>query len=178
SGRFVFGVEGDLDATHIRASLTQNAISLAAGFPPTFFGNVAANSTFENDWVGTLRGRLGVTWDRAMFYGTGGVAFAGTTVNTNFVYTPPAIALPAFIQPGPTGASSSHVLTGWTLGVGGEWFVSQRVSVGAEYRHSDFGHHTYVLGFDVNAPAAPVQTSIKYTTDQVTRRANWHFDWR
>jgi outer membrane immunogenic protein len=175
SGRVVFGAEADLDATHIRASLTQNVVSFA-GFPPGFFGNVATNSVFGNNWIGTVRGRLGLAWDRVMVYGTGGIAFAGTTVNTSFVYTPPANALPAFIQPGPTGASSSQVIAGWTVGFGGEWFVGERVSVGAEYRHSDFGHRTYTLGFDtVNAP---VTTSVHYTTDQATLRANWHFDGR
>jgi outer membrane immunogenic protein len=176
SGRVVFGAEADLDATHIRASLTQNAVSLATGFPPGFFGNVAANSVFENDWIGTVRGRLGLAWDRVMVYGTGGIAFAGTSVNTTFVYTPPANALPAFIQPGPTGASSSQVIAGWTVGFGGEWFVGERLSVGAEYRHSDFGRQNYTLGFDtINAP---LTTSVHYTTDQVTLRANWHFDGR
>src|SRR5215470_18077958 len=34
SGHVVFGVEGDLDATHIRASLTRNAAPVAGGFPP------------------------------------------------------------------------------------------------------------------------------------------------
>jgi outer membrane immunogenic protein len=177
SGRVVFGAEADLDATHIHTSLTRNAVNFA-GFPPGFFGNVAATSNFDNDWIGTVRGRLGLAWDRMMLYGTGGIAFAGTSSSTAFTYTPPANAIPAFIQPGPTGASSSQILAGWTVGFGGEWFVGERVSVGAEYRHSDFGHHTYALGFDVNVPAMPVSTSIHYTTDQVTLRANWHFDGR
>jgi outer membrane immunogenic protein len=176
SGRVVFGAEADLDATHIRASLTQNAVSLATGFPPGFFGNVAANSVFENDWIGTVRGRLGLAWDRVMLYGTGGIAFAGTSVNTTFVYTPPANALPAFIQPGPTGNNWSQIIAGWTVGAGVEFFVSDRVSVGAEYRHSDFGRQNVLLGFDI--ANAPVYTDVKYTTDQVTVRANWHFDWR
>jgi hypothetical protein len=44
----------------------------------------------------------------------------------------------------------------------------------AEYRHSDFGRQTCLLGFDTDAPAAPIFGSVKYTADQVTVRANWH----
>jgi outer membrane immunogenic protein len=171
--QFVFGVEGDVDATRIRASITRNAIPAAVA-PPGFFGNVASNSTFNSDWMASIRGRVGITSGRALFYGTAGVAFADSSVNTGFVYTPPANALPAFIQPGPTGARSSQTLVGWTAGVGGEWMFNNKVSLGAEYRHSDFGRQTYLLGFDTNLPAAPVYGVVKYTTDQVTVRANWH----
>jgi outer membrane immunogenic protein len=169
----VFGVEADLDATHIRASLTRNATSFAAGFPPGFFGTVSANSTFESDWIASVRGRLGLAFDRLLLYGTGGIAIAGSRVNTAFVYTPPAIALPAFVQPGPTGANSSQVLMGWTVGAGAEWAVTDAVSVGAEYRHSDFGSQNYLLGADIIP--TPISENVKYTTDQVTVRANWHF---
>jgi outer membrane immunogenic protein len=169
--QWVFGVEGDIDATHIRASIARNAINLA-GFTPAFDGNVASMSTFSNDWVGSIRGRVGIATGRALFYGTAGVAFADSSVNTGWIYTPPANAIPAFIQPGPTGARSSQTLVGWTAGVGGEWMFTNKVSVGAEYRHSDFGTHSYLLGIDTAGTA--VFGNVKYTADQVTVRANWH----
>jgi hypothetical protein len=49
---------------------------------------------------------------------------------------------------------------------------SNAVSLGAEYRHSDFGRQTYLLGFDTQP--LPVYGSVKYTTDQATVRLNWH----
>jgi outer membrane immunogenic protein len=173
--RWVFGVEGDVDATRIRASLSRNAFPAVAGAPPGLWGTVTANSTFNSDWMASIRGRVGITAGPMLFYGTGGVAFADSSVNTGWLYTPPANAIPALIQPGPTGARSSQNLVGWTAGVGGEWMVNTNVSVGAEYRHSDFGTHSYLLGSDVNVPAAPVFTNVHYTADQVTVRANWHF---
>ena len=51
----MFGVEGDVDATRIRASLTRNALDFT-GFPPGFFGTVAATSIFSSDWMAWLRG--------------------------------------------------------------------------------------------------------------------------
>ena len=41
-----------------------------------FFNNAGLNATRRNiDWFGTVRGRLGYAWDRALLYVTGGVAF-------------------------------------------------------------------------------------------------------
>lgn len=174
SHNIVFGAEADLDATHIRGTLTSTAVPVPAA---TGIGTVVTSSAFENNWVASVRGRLGVAFDRAMFYGTGGIAFAQTSVNTAFTFTPPANAIPGSVGAGPTGNNWSQVLAGWTAGVGAEFYVAEHVSVGAEYRHSDFGHQNNVLlGFDTTG--APIYTNIKYVTDQVTVRANWHFDWR
>jgi len=48
---------------------------------------------------------------------------------------------------------------------------NSNVSVGAEYRHSDFGSQSYLLGFDTAGTA--VFGNVKYTADPVTVRANW-----
>src|SRR6266478_1164896 len=53
---WVFGLEGDLDWTNIKGS----------------FVNVACPTgcQTQNDWLGTVRGRLGYAWDRVMPYVT------------------------------------------------------------------------------------------------------------
>jgi outer membrane immunogenic protein len=55
SGPWVFGVEGDLEAS---------------GADDTF-----APWKFSNPWFGTLRGRVGYAVGNALLYGTGGLAF-------------------------------------------------------------------------------------------------------
>jgi outer membrane immunogenic protein len=55
SGPWVFGVEGDIEAT---------------GASDTF-----ASWKFSNPWFGTVRGRAGYTFDNILVYGTGGLAF-------------------------------------------------------------------------------------------------------
>jgi outer membrane immunogenic protein len=55
SGPWVFGVEGDIEAT---------------GAADTF-----APWKFSNPWFGTLRGRAGYAVNNVLFYGTGGLAF-------------------------------------------------------------------------------------------------------
>jgi outer membrane immunogenic protein len=55
SSHWVFGVEGDIEAT---------------GADDTF-----APWKFSNPWFGTLRGRAGYTFHNVLFYGTAGLAF-------------------------------------------------------------------------------------------------------
>jgi outer membrane immunogenic protein len=59
SGQFVFGVEGDLNAS---------------GASDTF-----APWKFSNPWFGTVRGRAGYAMNNILLYGTGGLAFGGVT---------------------------------------------------------------------------------------------------
>ena len=58
--RFVFGVEGDLQASDINAS------------KDVAFGN----TTTDIDWFSTVRGRVGIAAGPWLLYGTGGVALA------------------------------------------------------------------------------------------------------
>src|SRR5580693_445561 len=55
NGPWVFGIEGDIEAT---------------GADDTF-----APWKFSNPWFGTLRGRAGYTFNNVLFYGTAGLAF-------------------------------------------------------------------------------------------------------
>lgn len=65
TGRLVFGVEGDLQYTNLKATETVGAVS-ATGKIPAF---------------GTARGRIGYAFDRWMVYGTGGWAYTKTDVS-------------------------------------------------------------------------------------------------
>lgn len=69
-GHAVIGIEDDMSWTNI--SGTTNDIRPF---------NLAARSSTNVTWLDTLRGRVGVAWDRFFFYGTGGVAFANEGVN-------------------------------------------------------------------------------------------------
>jgi outer membrane immunogenic protein len=117
--QWVLGLEGTVDGT----SLSNTAV---VAFPDG--SSVTANST--SDIQGSIRGRLGIAWDRALIYATGGVAFGGfnTTVNlsdpVNDIF-----------------ASGSRSITrvGWTVGGGIQYAVTNNWSVRAEYRYTDFG---------------------------------------
>lgn len=123
--QWVLGLEGSVDGT----SLSNTALATV----PVFGGisTVSAHSTA--DIQGSIRGRLGIAWDRALIYATGGVAFGGFNTDLN-VFGTDAIGAPIF---GSTNISTTRV--GWTVGGGIQYAVTNNWSVRAEYRYTDWG---------------------------------------
>jgi outer membrane immunogenic protein len=111
---WVFGLEADIQGTDMDASQT------AAGITAT--GKV--------NGFGTIRGRIGYAWDRAMLYGTGGVAFTRTELS---------------VTNGVTTLSDKDWSTGWTLGAGLEYAFWNRWSAKLEYLYVDAGDTTLTL---------------------------------
>jgi outer membrane immunogenic protein len=99
---WVFGIEADISASDIND-----------------------NALFTNlDYFGTVRARLGYTWDRTMLYGTGGFAFGDNTI---------------------LGLTNSH--TGYAVGAGLEWAFAPNWSAKVEYLYVDFSDEFYgILG--------------------------------
>ena len=111
----VFGIEGDVDGSDYRRT--------------TIFSN-AFGERIGNTIQGSIRGRLGIAVDRALFYATGGAAFA--SFNTNYVTN-------GF------GEAYSHTRVGYTVGGGVEYAITNNFSLRGEYRYSDFGTFTDTL---------------------------------
>ena len=81
------------------------------------------------DWMGSVRGRLGFVADRALFYVTGGWAFADVDTRNSAL-----------------GISYSDIRHGWTLGAGTEYAFSDNLIGRLEYRYSDFGDDSRRIG--------------------------------
>jgi outer membrane immunogenic protein len=82
-----------------------------------------------------LRGRVGVViTPDLMVYATGGLAVTRLTVSNSFSDSFP----PGAIE----NASESKLKTGWTVGGGLEWALTNNWSVKGEYLYVDFGHVT------------------------------------
>jgi outer membrane immunogenic protein len=152
---FVIGVENDMSWTNI--SGTANDI-------PPF--NVTARSSTTESWLDTLRGRVGVAWDRFFLYGTGGVAFAGAGVN---------------ICATPGCVSDSETRTGWVAGVGGEWAAwtvpAGTLTFKVEYLYADFGSGRFI---DAPVPLGGgnvVPREVKFTNEIFRGGVNWKFNW-
>ncbi len=135
SGNLVLGFEADIEGGNISGTFSDGAGT---------FGSSDLN------WQGSLRGRIGIAADRTLFYMTGGWAFGDADVSGS---TPILVA--PFIASGSTSAD----LSGWTLGGGMEYAVTNNFTVRAEYRYTDFGDVTANFdNFSVNMPV-DVQTS-------------------
>jgi len=113
-GSWVFGAEGDIDATWISAS-TASGTGLCAG---------GTGCDTHNTWLGTARARVGYAWNRIMPYVTGGGAFG--TVK---------------MSPG-TGGSETDNKFGWAAGAGLEYGSKDAWSVKLEYLYADLGTAT------------------------------------
>src|SRR5690606_3376964 len=82
------------------------------------------------DWLATLRGRVGVAYDRTLLYATGGLAWGKDLGFANNV-----LAIPPAVD----RASGSSTRTGWVAGGGLEHAVTDNLSFKAEYLYMDLG---------------------------------------
>ena len=112
----VIGIEADFDGSSIGSSTSLD--SLNAGY-------VGVGSKF--DYFGTVRGRLGLAFDRLLVYGTGGFAYAQTE---GYVDSPGNLI----------SARKSNFHTGIAYGGGVEFALTNNLLLRAEYLHYDFNN--------------------------------------
>lgn len=88
----------------------------------------------DQDWLAAVRARLGYAYNRFLPYLSGGVAFTDAEYKRhNF---------------GPTfddHYSDSKTLTGYTLGAGVDYAMTDHIILRAEYRYTDFGDKDFIL---------------------------------
>jgi outer membrane immunogenic protein len=177
-GHVVVGLEGDMDAVGGHSGQLSTYTLPATAL--TTSSTVAIARRSNPNWTATVRGRVGWAMDRVLFYGTGGLALADERQSAVYAYTPTVTSAVAAANPGTTfgttfnSASGGRTMVGWTLGGGAEYRLNHAVSIGAEYRHSDYGDHTYTF-----AAAGPGLTNenptIHVADDQVLAKVNFHF---
>ena len=105
---FVIGVEADAQYMDLQRSRAETI------FRPAFNPNVLTNVyRADLDFLGTVRGRIGYTFDRVLVYGTGGFAYGGGSNPANAsTYT---------------GTLPGTFRTGWTAGGGVEYAFTERL---------------------------------------------------
>jgi outer membrane immunogenic protein len=128
TGLFVWGVESDIQVSHINDSTGAVALPTVLGAP----GATLLRSA-NLDWFGTVRGRLGLAiWDRTLIYGTGGLMY-GEEVANLVVTTPSSVTYQA---------QSSGTHTGWVAGGGIEYAFTNKLSAKVEGLYYDIGSET------------------------------------
>lgn len=130
SPNWVFGVEADISYTDLRESRTVVTVPLSG------IGTLANTFTSNMDYLGTVRGRLGYSWDRTMIYATGGLAYA--QINNNATFFGPAGQL-QFV------GGNRRTDTGYTVGGGIEHAFAGNWSMKAEYLYYDLGADTVAV---------------------------------
>jgi outer membrane immunogenic protein len=113
--RMVLGVETDLAASSIGGSVHDL--------------NFGDTTKLRLGDLGTLRGRVGYTFDRVLVYATGGFAYGSLSSS---------VSGPVLLD-GPY--SYSGVATGYVLGAGVEYAIDRNWSIRGEYEYVNFGKH-------------------------------------
>lgn len=169
-GGVVLGAEADFNYVDAKSGRSGHG-----GLPLAGLGTVenafAARSRVE--WFGTLRARIGFTpVERLMVYGTGGLAYGqvkSTAVETIGLYD----LAGANVFSLPSSGSKSGTRLGWTLGGGGEYALTDHVSVKAEYLYVDLGKQHFDTASSLGAAEVRVDRSTKFSV--VRAGVNYRF---
>ena len=124
SGIWVFGMEADLQASGQNDSRSVNGgdFNLQTGGGNFIVGSTNGTIEEKRQWLGTLRGRVGQTWNNILIYGTGGLAygkvkFSGTeTIGGTF--TGGGGCFGGCSYSGNVAFGGSETKLGWTIGFG------------------------------------------------------------
>jgi outer membrane immunogenic protein len=132
---WVLGLEADIQASGERDSANVDSNVLVAGH---YTINLAQTIESKLLWFGTVRGRIGVlATPTILLYATGGLAYGGTNLNDNAVFTG--------TFPGGFAFSSNATKVGYTVGGGIEGAVpnSANWTWKLEYLYVDLGSQSF-----------------------------------
>ena len=139
NGRFVYGAEVDF--------------ALATGDDHDCLFGCSEGFSADLQWLATLRAILGFAQDNYMVYATGGAAIGSLDIGIIDFGSEP---------------TSDETLTGWTVGFGGSYRVSQRVSINTQYLYFDLGDFSRdpswgsPITYDVTGHTGRIAVNIHY----------------
>lgn len=136
-GRVVAGVEGDWQRANLMGNNQQQAALGATGVFPT--GPFTISATMKD--YESVRGRLGVAFDRLLVFGTGGWAWGDPSVSY------------AVLGAAPFVTNSSNT-SGRTAGAGVDYAFTDRTFGRIEYRYADLRTSGFVSAATNSADAA------------------------
>jgi outer membrane immunogenic protein len=140
---FVLGLEGDFQGT-------TNSKSATWAPSPVLYPLASATAKSSLDWLGAINGRLGVAYDRALFYAIGGAAWGGVGVSGTLDYA----AIPVF------GLSQSKTLSGFDVGAGVEYAFTPNWVGRVEYRYYGFSNYSISPASAYLVDPARITTSV------------------
>jgi outer membrane immunogenic protein len=111
--------------------------------------------------LSSVTGRFGYAWDRLLTYAKAGGAWTHDRYDILFPDTA-------------TFATSSETRSGWTVGGGFEYAITNNLSMFFEYDYYDFGTRTVGL---TSGTGSSQLVDIRERDSLVKVGANWKFNW-
>jgi outer membrane immunogenic protein len=153
-GNFVAGLEADISYVDLGKTVSST------------FGGLTTTFSQEASYFGTVRGRLGVAFDRALIYATGGLAYGDQDATTSLS------GLGA-----QWSGSKSSTRFGYTVGAGLEYAITNNWSAKVEYLYYDLGKSNYTSPQIAGAaiPGVFGDTRAEYKGNLVRAGLNYRF---
>ena len=145
---WVFGIQGDA------------AWSDTSGTHPDQV-NAGLTDQSKIDLLSSVTGRFGYAWDRLLTYAKAGGAWTRDKYDILFPDTS-------------TFATASETRSGWTVGGGFEYAITNNLSMFFEYNYYDFGTRTVGL---TSVTGSSQLVDIRERDSLVKVGANWKFNW-
>ena len=150
---FVFGIEGDFDASWLDGKSSSAYCGAVIGFP-------AGQCETKNTWLSTVRARVGYAADRVLFYGTAGGAFGN-------------------IETGANGGLVSSTKFGWTAGAGVEVAFADNWTARVEYLFVDLENATCSAanpcGVNFVTTGLPANQTVKFDANLIRLGVDYKF---
>lgn len=165
-GQWVVGLEHESQFTNLAGNITAGP-AIAAPFAP------GDNFNAKIDYLGAERVKLGYAWDRFLVYTAAGLETGEMDVTGNYA------SRGGLAAGAPLSSSDTHKFqAGYTVGIGAEYAVTDRVSFGVEYRYLMLNKATYNLGTVASATGAVsnVTTDVGLSSSEVLARLNVKFN--
>lgn len=148
-GNIVVGIEASANTLLLNDERTVSEIYQSTGT-----SRFTLKQSVTADWMATLRPRLGWAEDNWLGYVTGGLSVTRLKLDTTFADT----AFSARSQ-----SSDSQMVTGWSLGLGGEYALGRDWSLRGEYLYTRFNQMRSSSG--VTATGTTDTDSLNHSAD-------------
>jgi outer membrane immunogenic protein len=156
---FLWGIEADIQDGNIRGQAN-------SAFPGAFPISSSVNSvSSELSWFATVRGRVGLIFDRTLIYATGGLAIdhvKDSVINN-------------LSSPVNLFGNVSTARIGWTMGGGLEYAVTNNWSLKAEYLYMNLGSIAVTATDPINFPGQSATYSFRHRYDIARGGVNYRF---
>ena len=169
-GGVVLGFETDIQYTDLRDNVTVTTLNLpgAAVGPNAPLANTYRQ---ELEYLGTVRGRLGYSFDRTLVYATGGFAYGGVRQSVD-LFGPNVAPVNGALQ---FTGSRSNTETGYTVGGGIEQLITPSISIKAEYLYYDLGNTTVASNVIAGSGGGGTGYNVRFRNDGSIVRAGLNF---